>query len=422
LTKTSVESVVTERRARRRGVWLSALVAVLVMALAGGGFVVMRLAGSLPAPQVVPALPQAYVIPGTPPVLPWPDAGQAVVEVEGIGTLGSSGGSGPVPIASIAKVMTAYLILRDHPMSPGEDGPTLTVTADEADAYAGQLASGQSLVEVRGGEQLTERQALVALLLPSANNIAYILARWDAGSQAAFVTRMNQAAARLGMTNTRYTDPSGLDPATVSAAADQVALARTAMAVPALAQIVAMPQATLPVAGLVHNVNTLLGQDGIVGIKTGSTDQAGGCLLFAADMLVEGRKTRVIGAVLGSGPSMQDAFAASSRLIQVSSTVPHRYRAVRAGQLVATVQGAMGRRTQLVAAGDLDVVGWPGLSYRLDARTSVRDRLAAAAGVGTLSLSAAGTAVSTTTAAVSTAVRTTDAMLPPSWWERTSHW
>jgi hypothetical protein len=118
------------------------------------------------------------------------------------------------------------------------------------------------MVEVVAGEVLTERQALQALLLPSANNIAYILARWDAGGRAAFVARMNQAAAQLGMAQTRYTDPSGLDPTTVSTAADQVTLARAAMEVPALAQIVAMPQAMLPVVGLVKNVNALLGQDG----------------------------------------------------------------------------------------------------------------------------------------------------------------
>jgi D-alanyl-D-alanine carboxypeptidase (penicillin-binding protein 5/6) len=384
---------------------------VLVIALAGGGFVALQLARPLPAPQVVQTLPQGYVIPGSPPVVPWPQAGQATVEVEGLGGLGSSGESRPVPIASVAKMMTAYLVLRDYPLRLDEDGPTLTVLAEEAAAYPAQLASGQSLIPVVAGEALTERQALQALLVPSANNIAYILARWHAGGTAAFVARMNQVAAQLGMAHTRYTDPSGLDPNTVSTATDQVKLAHTAIAVPALAQIVAMPQATLPVAGLVKNVNTLLGRDGIVGIKTGSTDQAGGCLVFAAKIGVEGRQFRVIGAVLGTGPSMEQAFAASQRLVQTAKSAVQPYRVLQAGQPVATVRGAIGRSTTLVAAGDVDVLGWPGLSYRVHTRATVPGRVAAAAGVGTLELTALGTAVST-------GVRTTGALIPPNWWHR----
>jgi D-alanyl-D-alanine carboxypeptidase (penicillin-binding protein 5/6) len=403
-----VESVTTGP-ARRVWLWLG--VAVLVLAAGGGGFAALRLVGPLPAPQVIQTLPQMYVIPGTPPALPWPRDGQAVLEIEGLGGLGSSGGARPVPIASVTKMMTAYQVLRDHPMSRDEDGPTLTVSADEAAAYPDELARGESLVQVAPGEVLTERQALQALLLPSANNMAYILARWDAGSRAAFVTRMNQAATRLGMAHTHYTDPSGLDPATVSTAADQVTLARAALGVPALAQIVAMPQATVPVAGQIRNVNTLLGQDGIVGVKTGSTDQAGGCLVFAADLTVEGHKLKLIGAVLGPGPAMEDAFAATRRLVSMGSGVLHRYRAVHAGQLVATVQGPVGTGTELAAASDLDVLGWPGLSYRLDTRASVPARIAAAAGVGTLKLSADGTTVTT-------AVRTTGALVPPTWWHR----
>ncbi len=99
---------------------------------------------------------------------------------------------------------------------------------------------------VVAGETITERQALEALLLPSADNMAWILARWDAGSQAAFVARMNDTARRLGMTGTSYTDPSGLDPSTTSTAADQVRLGLAAMRVPALAAIAAMPTALVP--------------------------------------------------------------------------------------------------------------------------------------------------------------------------------
>ncbi|WP_433618751.1 D-alanyl-D-alanine carboxypeptidase family protein [Dactylosporangium sp. CA-139114] len=406
------EPVAAPRPARRRELWLSVAVAAVV--LIAGGFVTFRLARPVPAPQIVQTVAQTYAIPGAAPGLPWPKAGQAAVDVDGFGRVGTSGGSRPVPIASVAKVMTAYLILRDHPLRLDEDGPTLTVSAEEAATYPSQFASGESVVRVVAGETLTERQALVALLLPSANNIAHILARWDAGDDVAFVTKMNQAAAQLGMANTHYTDPSGLEAATVSTAADQATLGRLAMQVPVFAQIVALPQAALPVVGQVSNVNTQLFQDGIIGIKTGFTDEAGGCLLFAAEISAEGRRFKVIGAVLAPGPNMTDAFEAARRLIQASSGLLHRYRVVGAGDVVATVRGPMGRSTTLVPGGDVSVLGWPGLTYRIETLGSVRGRIAAGAGVGTLKLTASDTAVTA-------ALQATHTLNPPSQWERITH-
>ena len=195
--------------------------------------------------------------------------------------------------------MTAYLVLRDHPLRPGEDGATITLTdADVVDTDR-RRRQQESVVSIAAGEQLTERQALQALLLPSANNIAAVLARWDAGSANQFVARMNAAARSLGMTHTRYTDPSGYDDATVSTAADQVRIVDRAMRLPVFASIVATPSATLPVAGTVHNTNRLLGRDGFVGVKTGSTAAAGGCFAFRAIRWIDGKRTTITGVVLG---------------------------------------------------------------------------------------------------------------------------
>jgi serine-type D-Ala-D-Ala carboxypeptidase (penicillin-binding protein 5/6) len=101
------------------------------------------------------------------------------------------------------------------------------------------------------------------------------------------------------MARTRYTDPSGFDDATVSTAADQVRLVDRAMRLPVFATIVGTPSATLPVAGTVHNTNALLGHNGFVGVKTGSTDAAGGCFAFRAIRRVDGRLTTITGVVLG---------------------------------------------------------------------------------------------------------------------------
>ena len=236
----------------------------------------------------------------------WPASGQAAVQI------GESGVQvGPnqhaAPIASVAKVMTAYLVLRDHPLELGEDGPTITLTdADVADTYR-RREQHESVVSIAAGEQLTERQALQALLLPSANNIAGVLARWDAGSVDGFVARMNAATQSLNMPDTHYTDPSGYDDATVSTAAAQVLLVNRAMRLPIFASIVATPSVTLPVAGTVHNTNVLIGHDGFIGVKTGSTNAAGGCFAFRAIRWIDGKRTIITGVVLGQPGNVQVA-------------------------------------------------------------------------------------------------------------------
>ena len=228
----------------------------------------------------------------------WPSDGQAAVQV-GHSPVQAGPNQSAAAIASVAKVMTAYLVLRDHPLRLGQDGPTITLTDDDVADTDRRRGQEESVVSIASGEQLTERQALLALLLPSANNIAAVLARWDAGSADRFVARMNATARSLGMTHTRYTDPSGYDDATVSTAVEQLRIVDRAMRVPVFASIVATPSATLPVVGTVHNTDTLLGQDGFVGVKTGSDDAAGGCFAFRTIRWIDGKQTTITGVVLG---------------------------------------------------------------------------------------------------------------------------
>jgi D-alanyl-D-alanine carboxypeptidase (penicillin-binding protein 5/6) len=253
----------------------------------------------------------------------WPAHGQAAVQI-GQAPVQAGPNQHAAAIASVAKVMTAYLVLRDHPLRLGQDGPTITLTdADVADTDR-RRRQQESVVAIAAGEQLTERQALQALLLPSANNIAAVLARWDAGSTNRFVARMNATARSLGMTHTRYTDPSGYDDATVSTAADQVRIVDRAMRLPVFASIVATPSATLPVAGTVHNTNRLLGHNGFVGIKTGSHDAAGGCFAFRAIRWIDGKRTTITGVVLGQPGHNQVAAGLKAADAMVDRIAGHR--------------------------------------------------------------------------------------------------
>jgi serine-type D-Ala-D-Ala carboxypeptidase (penicillin-binding protein 5/6) len=266
----------------------------------------------------------------------WPADGQAAFVRTGQSRIQAGPNQHVAAIASVAKVMTAYLVLRDHPLRLGEDGPTITLSdADVADTGR-RRGQQESVVSIAAGEQLTELQALQALLLPSANNIAAVLARWDAGSTGRFVARMNSTARSLGMTHSRYTDPSGYDDSTVSTAADQVRIVERAMRLPVFASIVATPSATLPVAGTVHNTNVLLGHNGFVGVKTGSTAAAGGCFAFRAIRWIDGKRTTITGVVLGqsghdkvaaglaAADAMVDGIAGHSRRLRSMSDLRQR--------------------------------------------------------------------------------------------------
>ena len=255
--------------------------------------------------------------PSAGPSVDWPDQGQAAYTTSTVGELRRSGDPGPQPIASVAKLMTAHVVLDLAPLEPGEEGRQFVVTAADVADTERRRAAGESVVPLAAGEHLTELEALEALLLPSANNVAVLLARQTAGSVAGFVDRMNDTADDLGMDDTSYTDPSGMDDGTVSTAADQVRLLDAAWADPVLADVLGTAAAEIPVAGTVTTTDTLLGQHGIVGGKTGSHDAAGGCFAFRAVVEVDGEPVTVTAVVLGQrdGPLVAAALDAAERLL-----------------------------------------------------------------------------------------------------------
>ncbi|MGX2997723.1 D-alanyl-D-alanine carboxypeptidase family protein [Streptomyces sp. JNUCC 64] len=248
---------------------------------------------------------EAPLTPGAPPVagaarsleLPWPAEGQSSVSVEGVGSLGTRGGREPVPIASLAKVMTAHVILKEHPVRPGAGGATVVADRRAADE---SYSSVESTVPVEEGREYQQRRLLEFLMVGSANNVARLLARWDAGSEREFVAKMNREAAALGMRDTTYTGSSGLEPDTRSTAADQLRLARAALRNPVFREVVATREVTVPGNGTrIANTNKLLGRDGVIGVKTGSSTPAGGNLVWAVRREVAGTPRLVVGVVLG---------------------------------------------------------------------------------------------------------------------------
>lgn len=399
------------------------LIVVVVVVVAA---VVVRL-GTLKPPNLVlrVAHTTSVRLPGSAPQPAWPTNGEAALAVQRIGSLGSAGGEQPTPTASLAKVMTAYLTLKMYPLGRTGGGFTLTVTPAEARAEVQDAEQDESVVAVEAGERLDERQLLEALLIPSGDNIAQMLATYEAGSVSRFVADMNGTARALGMDKTTYTDPSGFEPTTVSDAGDQLRLFQRAIRFPTFRRIVSMSSVTLPVAGTVENYDPLI-SDGYDG-KTGSDSEAEGCLAFFKYLTVDGRRLTVVGVVLGQGEGgttsviLGAAGAAAQRLVTSVAPAIQARTVLPAHTTVIVATSTDGSRIRAATSGPLNVIGWGGIRERLSIRpgSPATDHLSSGEQVGEADL--AGSLPTITGDPTRVAVRATKALAAPGILWRLAH-
>ncbi len=347
-----------------------------------------------PLPKITP-LQAAIDVPQPAAVsLPWP-AAEAAIGTTQDGLLETHGDMKPLPIASTAKVITALSILQQKPLSAGRQGPSITLKASDVAIYHQYVAEDGSVVPVQAGQQISEYEALQAMMLPSANNIADTMAIWAFGSLSAYTNYANNFVKSLGMSQTTISDASGFSPSTVSTAADLFRLAQAALANPVLSDIVDQRLAQTSAFGTIYNINTLIGIDGIVGIKTGNTDQAGGCFMFAAKHTIKGQDRTIIGAVVGDS-SLYAALGDGQNLIEQADANFRLVEPVKAGQVVATYKTAWGS-SQAVAQKDVKLLVWQDKMVSITKSLSqVRAPVAAGRAVGTLKFSAGNQSQSTT--------------------------
>lgn len=401
------------KKSRRRGLFA----ALSALSLLAGAYTAFALLRPIPViavnitPPVMPALVRVNI--------PWPAAGatptsnQAAFGADGYGLLATSGRQTPAPMASVTKTVTALSILDKKPLKPGEQGPLITMTEQDAALYNTYIAKDGVAIPVAPGQTISQYQALQAVMLPSANNIADSLAIWAFGSLDAYNAYANIYVKKLGMTTTTITDASGFAPTTVSTPGDLVKLGDTALDNPVLAEIVAQKQAEFPGYGTIRNVNNFLGQSGVRGIKTGTTDEAGGCYLAAADIQVGGKTITVITAVMGA-PTRPEAMRASLPLIQSAPAQFQVVRAVRAGQTVGTATSEWGAASDIKAAKDIVVVPWTGTSVSPKAsKVSVGSTAGAKTRAGQFSLAFNGV-TQTTDLELAQAIEA-----PSTWWRLT---
>lgn len=287
----------------------------------------------------------------------WPPNSQSAIGAVGYGVLGSNGTQTQKPIASVAKVMVALAVLQKKPLKLGESGPVLTIDEDDVRYYNQVVLNDGSNTPVIAGEQITQYEALQALLLPSSNNIAYTLAKWAFGSEKQYSVFANNFAKTLGMTKSNFADASGFSPQTVSTAEDLTRLAINAMDTPVIAEISGLQSATIPVAGTIYNVNRLLGANNIVGIKTGNTDEAGGCFMAAAKKKINGQDVVAVSVVLGSthlGEALRDSVPLANSVLKGFK----EETLVKKGQKVAKFNLPSGSSVDVVSESDLNILRW----------------------------------------------------------------
>lgn len=337
------------------------IVVLLAAAGAGAGWQLSR-----PLPKPVATLTDNTRSVPEPPggPLQWPRGVEGALTVPGVLNFPPVGGDKPLPMASIAKLMTTLVLLRDHPIPFGSQGPTITMTAADAVDSMLEAAAQDSIIPLTAGEQLTEYQAIEAMLIPSADDVADVMAQWDAGSMAAFVAKMNAQAAQWGLAHTHFADASGLSPQTVGTPSDLLALGRRAMANPLIASIVAQPSVSLPgLSTPATNYNYEIGVDGIVGVKTGFSEAAGGCFLFAADVPLLGKSVMAYGVLLGErhGTSVLDTVEQDAvKLVRGVRGILAGVLVARPGEAVGTLSVPWQQPVELRAAKSIPVIATPG--------------------------------------------------------------
>lgn len=337
-----------ERRKKRRKPWVLLYLLILLA--------IINYMRPVPATVTTLRLPPTPAI--RQPDLAWPGTGQAAVGAAGYGVLATSGNQDELATASTAKIITALCVLQKQPLEAGQSGPTYTIGPADVSIYNGYVQQNGSVVPVQQGEQLTEYQALEALMVPSANNIADSLVGWVFGSQTAYADYARHFLQQHNLTHTHIgIDASGFDPSTTSNAADLTQLGLLALQSPALMRIANQKQVDLPVVGTVSNYNTVLGENGITGLKTGNNDTDTGAFVFTASYRLGDKDLSLTGAVMGAA-DLDSALHAASNLAASVEQGFTQTTIAKAGQSVGSVRAPWGAHAPVVATHSLQIIRW----------------------------------------------------------------
>ena len=331
------------------------------------GFVALTIVGSLlyfwPVPKIEaqPAIVNYQT--EQPATINWPNAKQSAIGIAGYGVMKESDNQQPLPTASMAKIFTALMVVKAKPLKVGEEGPKIEINTADVNLMNEYINKLGSYFPVHNGQVLTEEEALKALLIVSANNIADKLAIWAYGSSEAYVQQANEYFKEQGLTGTHISDASGFSPQTVSTASDMVLATQMLMNDPVLSSIVSMKDTVIS-GTTVHNTNGLLGSDGVVGVKTGNTDEAKGCFVIARNVkLAEDKEVTLLAVVMGANTVPEAMLSAKQLTVQAQSSIKYR-NILPKGTIVTKYQTPWGESVDVVTSQDVEMVAWPGAEIK----------------------------------------------------------
>ena len=311
-----------------------------------------------PLHTVDPVIAKRAVLPGAVAAISFPGYGGSAIGAVGFdGVLAKAGSTSPLPMASITKLVTALVVLQVKPLTAGAEGPNVTMTAADVALYHRYLSVDGAVATVKSGFVFTEHELLEIALIHSANNYAATLAVWAFGSMDAYVAAAKTWVAAHKLSSMTITDPTGLDVTDVASTSDLLQLGKLALADPVLAPIVGTKSVTIHDVGVLTNTNTLLGSNGIEGIKTGTLTDAGSNLLFAARHKVGSSTVVIIGVVLG-GSTHQAVDSDIRSLLTGVLAGFHQIDLAKKGDAFASYTTEWGQTISAVAEKSASLVTW----------------------------------------------------------------
>jgi D-alanyl-D-alanine carboxypeptidase (penicillin-binding protein 5/6) len=352
------------RLRRRRTIGAGIAIAVVLAAIAT--YIPLTLLAPVGPPTVT--LTQPVVRPAAAASLGQPRGVAAAVSVLGAeGVEGAAGLDGvnhlvgddaALPIASISKVITALVVLTAKPLAAGDEGPTLAFGKAENDTYDKYFVLGATIAPMKIGSSMSQRDTLEMVLAVSASNYAEVLSTWAFGSQAAYRSATNRWLAANGLTGTTIAEPTGIDARNRSTPSDLIAIGKLALANPVVAEIVGSTSVDVAGLGRQQNRNTALGFDGITGIKTGTLDEAGACLLFFASVVVgAAAPITIVGVILGGTDHFVVAEDAKSVIRNIKAGF-HDIPLVSKGDVLGSYTTTWGDDADVIASETARAFAW----------------------------------------------------------------
>lgn len=349
---------------RRRRALTFALCAALLL---GGGYVTAVAFAPTPDPQLTIAEPFA----GDTELVRDPAPAQAVVDAQSLPTAIGwqhtdtifSNDDTAYPLASLSKLVTVLVAQEARPLLPGSDGETYTWTAADRELQEYYLSLDGVAYPIPVGTQITTRQMMQFIFLPSSNDYATAYAYSIFGDNETFLAAVHDWADRHGLDSLEFVEPSGMDEDNRANAADLLRIGKLVLADPALAEFTGTPAASMPWGvGVVENTNPLLSElPGMIGVKTGRSSSAGFNYIAAQEVQLAGRDLVQMSVTLARPSSAARAQSGRDMLAALVS-LPGAQSVVTAGDPVATLTDWRGDSVTLSATETVSPVLTPGES------------------------------------------------------------